>query len=1595
MTTFKNTFLLKWAFFVFFLLGLSDLLMAQLPQAAFTSTTTSGCTPLIVNFTDQSTGATSWKWNLGNGSTSSQKNPSVIYNTPGTYTIQLTVTNGNGSNSITKTNYITVFAPPTPDFSVDISGGCAPLRVKFNNKTLPGTGSIASQEWSMGEGTVYNSSNPSHKFANPGTYTVNLTVTNTAGCTRSVTKSGYIQVNTGVKPDFSISAPKNCKPPETLTTRNLSTGVGTMTYQWIWGDGANTFGFSPSHTYNGTGPYTVTLVAKSSLGCFDTLRKNNFVTLKNIQTKFNVPDQACVTELINFENTSSQIPVSVLWNLGDGTSSQLNRFQKSYPSIGTYPVKMIATFRDCKDSISKNLIINSKPRSDFRAINTVACKAPLTVQFQDASIAAVSWKWDFGDGSSSTNSNPQHTYQSDGEYTVQLIVTNASGCSDTIVKKSLVRIAPPILNPLIIPNGGCAPLSVQFFANSTSLDSIQSWEWDLGNGTQSFTRNTFNTYDSGTYSIKLKIQTTQGCQVSILLTNAVRAGTKPTASFTTNKSTACANEPVQFRDGSTGNPNEWKWYYNTFFFSQAKNSDYGISDTGTIRIKLIVSNNKCEDSTFQYIQLLPPIAKYSYKVDCANNKLKVLFKDESIDATSFQWSFGDGFNSTLQNPEHTYSAFGTYTVVLTASKGSCSSKTGQKVYLIKDQPEIKSNKTEICKYDSILVFAIPNNKENILKYEWNFGNGFLPSNDSILYTFQQSGTVDAQLVLTDINNCTDTLIKKDLIRVWGATAGFQLSDSAFCLKKSLQIRNTATSDGTHPITQIQWNMGNGSEFASTNSIFDYSYTAPGVYSIKQTVTDSKGCIDSSRSRYPVSVFNTKTRIVADSLSCPGAVMNFSNQTTGNSNLTTFTWNMGNGVSLTSRNVSYAYQNEGIYTVHLTATEPFGCIDSTRVRVKINKPVASFSVPDSASICKPWEVHFTNNSLFSNKHTWSFGDGTVYPSLNPIYHYNVPGTYDVKLISESPGGCKDSVTRRLRLGRDTGSLSYGPVTGCAPLSISLKTKTDFPLNYTWDLGDGTIINSNDSSYSHIYNAGYFVPKIIIQDKVGCTGFIIGNDTIKSLGSNPNFGADQTLICDSAWVQFIDSTFASDTITSYTWDFGDGSGSSLSNPAHFYNKPGSYTVQLKVNTKNNCTNTKIKNRFIQVIPSPKIQLTGDTSYCNPATIRLSVQYLNPDTSSITWLWKVDQDLYNTRVLPPLIKTQPQQFEAIVIATNSSGCKDSSFKTITVHGAPNVKAGNDTTICLGDDMIFQPTGATTYTWSPSTFLSCSNCTNPKASISQDIEYKLSGVSVYGCINYDSIRIWVKKPFKINVNNGDTLCLGDQYPLKATGAELYEWKPANGLSNNRIPNPISKPDSTITYTVIGSDSLNCFQDSGSIRIVVYQYPIVAIGNDTIIRTGSSLRFNPFLSPDVTSLKWTPPYALSCTNCRNPIASPVKSTNYTLEVKNIAGCTSLSTIKVTVICDQGNLFIPNAFTPNGDRLNERFYIKGQGINEIRSFRIFNRWGMLLFEKGGVKINDPFYGWDGTFKGTPQPEGIYTYSVELVCSNGLLVPIKGIVTLIR
>ena len=243
----------------------SSPLLSQL-TTAFKATPVSGCSPLLVNFTDESTGGpTNWRWDLGNGTISSQQNPSTTYLTPGIYTVKLVITNAGGKDSLIKTNYINVIQPPQAAFSTSTSSvGCFPLRVQFvDNSVATSGGTITSWEWDFGDGTTSTAQNPYHVYYNIGNYNVALKVTNSRGCFTLLVKPSFIRVTNGVRADFSASAPVNCKPPEAITFTNLTTGPGTVTYKWDFGNGNTSLLKEPTAMFVNPGNYTVKLVVNN------------------------------------------------------------------------------------------------------------------------------------------------------------------------------------------------------------------------------------------------------------------------------------------------------------------------------------------------------------------------------------------------------------------------------------------------------------------------------------------------------------------------------------------------------------------------------------------------------------------------------------------------------------------------------------------------------------------------------------------------------------------------------------------------------------------------------------------------------------------------------------------------------------------------------------------------------------------------------------------------------------------------------------------------------------------------------------------------------------------------------------------------------------------------------------------------------------------------------------------------------------------------------------------------------------------------------------------------------------------------------------
>jgi len=500
------------------------------PTAYFTGTPTSGEIPLTVTFTDGSTGATSWSWDFGDGGTSTAQSPSYTYNSAGTYTVALTATNSCGSDSYTRTDYITVTCTaPTASFVGSPTSGDYPLTVSFTDQSSNAT----SWSWDFGDGGTSTAQNPSHEYTAAGTYTVTQTVSNSCGSDQMV-RTDYITVTTPTcdppVADFSGS-PTSGDYPLTVTFTDLSTYSPTS-WSWDFGDGGTSTTQNPSHTYTSEGTYTVTLTATNSCGSDDEV-KTGYITVTEPTVAYAVLpystgfetgafDEYWFTQSDNSEGriqiTTANTPrgtyhLTMDDNYNGGSYAQneawlrLNLFGKSDIDLvfywkefsdETHDLDGVYFSDDGGTSFSKvydltggsssyqeitldldqlassagvsltstfvvkfqqydnygisydgmafdDISVTSNdvpPVADFSGDPTSG-SYPLDVDFTDLSeYNPTSWSWNFGDGGTSTAQNPTHTYSAAGTYTVTLTATNAYG-SDTETKTDYITVNEP------------------------------------------------------------------------------------------------------------------------------------------------------------------------------------------------------------------------------------------------------------------------------------------------------------------------------------------------------------------------------------------------------------------------------------------------------------------------------------------------------------------------------------------------------------------------------------------------------------------------------------------------------------------------------------------------------------------------------------------------------------------------------------------------------------------------------------------------------------------------------------------------------------------------------------------------------------------------------------------------------------------------------------------------------------------------------------------------------------------------------------------------------------------------------------------------
>jgi gliding motility-associated-like protein len=393
------------------------------------------------------------------------------------------------------------------------------------------------------------------------------------------------------------------------------------------------------------------------------------------------------------------------------------------------------------------------------------------------------------------------------------------------------------------------------------------------------------------------------------------------------------------------------------------------------------------------------------------------------------------------------------------------------------------------------------------------------------------------------------------------------------------------------------------------------------------------------------------------------------------------------------------------------------------------------------------------------------------------------------------------------------------------------------------------------------------------------------------------------------------------------------------------------------------------------SASVTATQTTIFCGDSAI-LNV------SSGTSFIWSPSAGLSNTTIANPV--ANPSVTTTYTVITSGQCGTDTASITINVSTVTSASVtATSSSLSCGDSTILHASGGNSFIWSPTTGLSNTTIANPVATPSVSTSYTVIVTSPCGS---DTATIPITVSSGVNataVTATPTLCIGDAATLLAGGGANYLWTPSLGLSNPSISNPVATPTATTTYSVVASNL--CGSDTASITLTITQPPVPSVsGNVTICSTESA----QLVASGGTNYVWSPPGGLSCTNCPDPVATPVTTTTYTFVVSNTVSCFAVDTVTVFVTGECPEIYVPTGFSPNGDNNNDMLYIFG--VMKDLHFTVYNRWGEKVFE-----TTDQLIGWDGTFHGKQVQSGVYAYKFSATDSKGNAVSKSGNITVIH
>jgi gliding motility-associated-like protein len=752
--------------------------------------------------------------------------------------------------------------------------------------------------------------------------------------------------------------------------------------------------------------------------------------------------------------------------------------------------------------------------------------------------------------------------------------------------------------------------------------------------------------------------------------------------------------------------------------------------------------------------------------------------------------------------------------------------------------------------------------------------------------------------------------------------------------------------------------------------------------------------------------------------CKPADISFQAISENLANVQSFRWEI-NGFDTTTKVpvFTHFFSDAGTFGLKLTTTDVTGCVDSIRKPVLISGSEAAFSrthLDDCTKLTATFSDEsksFGANNIVSWK--WDFGDGKTIEKTNaqPIAHtYDEAGNYLVKLLIKDAAGCTDSLVSADSVEiKDLKADWEADDKACLGFPISLKNNSVGEyISALWYFGDGSpALPGTEKNYTY-KDTGRYDLKLVIENNMGCKDSLVSKQYVRIAKPLASFSVkDSISFCPPFDVAF---TNTSDFFNEVEWKIETETSNEI-NHRKLFTQPGVYEVLLTVKSPdNNCTASASKTITVHRSEDALIEYDPEQA-CLPGLVNFKAF---DKLASARFYWDFgDGNILDTAANKIThTYTDLGSFTPKIILTEANGCviTIAGIKPILIKGAKPKFDVSDYFFC--DSGYVSITDSTTYnepivkyTWNFGDGMVSNLKTPPVHQYTSPGNYLVGLIveTASGCRDTAQLQTPVRlvNSPRIGIAGDSIICVNDKIRHSGTleqadSSVRWAWRFPNGNNASMQKPPIQQYTKAGTFYIetIAVNGSGC-ADTAIQNIYVHPNPEATLPASVTTTVGSPVLLPGKYSPNTVSYAWSPDSTLSCNNCPQPVATPRFDTKYTVSIVDSNGCRNKENINVNVLCQGITVFLPNTFSPNGDGSNDVFYVRGRGLDRVKTLRIFSRWGQIIFEQKDFPVNSMQHGWDGKIKGQKPHPDVYVYQVELYCDNGELINLEGNVALIQ